>query len=179
MLRAIKKAQPETQVILVSGFGSLDTAIAAVREGAFDYVSKPFNVEEVQATVRRALEKRKVGLAVQGHEGAAGEEPILIGSSAKMLAVYKTIAYVADSRTTVLIQGDSGTGKELVARAIHAKGPRSSKPFIAVNCGALTETLLESELFGHCEGVVHGCGSGQTRPFPCRPGRDSLSGRDQ
>jgi DNA-binding NtrC family response regulator len=156
VLRAIKKARPETQVILVSGFGSLDTAIAAVREGAFDYISKPFNVEEVQDTVRRALEKRKVEPAVQERGEHLEDEPILIGSSAKMLSVYKTIAYVADSRTTVLIQGGSGTGKELVARAIHAKGPRSSRPFIGVNCGALTETLLESELFGHVKGSFTG-----------------------
>jgi DNA-binding NtrC family response regulator len=156
VLKAIKAKRPETQVILVSGFGSLDTAIAAVREGAFDYISKPFNVDEVKTTVRRALEKRKAGQAADGQNEVVGGEPILIGSSAKMLAVYKTIAYVADSRTTILIQGESGTGKELVARAIHAKGPRGARPFIGVNCGALTETLLESELFGHVKGSFTG-----------------------
>ena len=156
ILKAIKAERPETRVILVSGFGSLDTAIAAVREGAFDYVSKPFNVDEVKTTVRRALEKRKVGQAVDGQNDDVEGEPILIGSSAKMLAVYKNIAYVADSRTTILIQGESGTGKELVARAIHAKGPRGARPFIGVNCGALTETLLESELFGHVKGSFTG-----------------------
>ena len=156
VLRAIKRERPETQVILVSGFGSLDTAIAAVREGAFDYISKPFNVDEVKNTVRRALEKRKVGRVVDGQNEYVGGEPILIGSSARMLAVYKNIAYVADSRTTILVQGESGTGKELVARAIHAKGSRGSRPFIGVNCGALTETLLESELFGHVKGSFTG-----------------------
>ena len=156
ILKAIKAERPETQVILVSGFGSLDTAIAAVREGAFDYVSKPFNVDEVKTTVRRALEKRKVGQAVDRQNDDVEGEPILIGSSAKMLAVYKNIAYVADSRTTILIQGESGTGKELVARAIHAKRPRGARPFIGVNCGALTETLLESELFGHVKGSFTG-----------------------
>jgi DNA-binding NtrC family response regulator len=156
VLKAIKAKRPETQVILVSGFGSLDTAIAAVREGAFDYISKPFNVDEVKTTVRRALEKRKAGQTADGQNEAIGGEPILIGSSAKMLAVYKNIAYVADSRTTILIQGESGTGKELVARAIHAKGPRGARPFIGVNCGALTETLLESELFGHVKGSFTG-----------------------
>jgi DNA-binding NtrC family response regulator len=159
VLRAIKAARPATQVILISAFGTLDTAIAAVREGAFDYVSKPFNVAEVKATVRRAMERKEIktrrALRLESSVPETGE-PLLIGSSAKMLAVYKNIAYVADSKTSVLIQGESGTGKELVARAIHAKGPRGQKPFIAVNCGALTETLLESELFGHVKGSFTG-----------------------
>jgi DNA-binding NtrC family response regulator len=148
VLRAVKKSRPETQVILVSAFGNLDTAIDAVREGAFDYVSKPFNVDEVRATVRRALLKRKCAPALPEQTPNGSEAPTLVGSSAKMLAVYKTVAYVADSKTTVLIQGESGTGKELVARAIHFKGPRGSRPFVAVNCGALTETILGREMFG-------------------------------
>ncbi len=169
VLRAIRKARPGTQVILISGFGTLDTAIAAVREGAYDYVSKPFNVAEVKATVRRALQKlekldkkeaRRATIPPPHKEDKEDKqdegEPLLVGSSAKMLAVYKNIAYVADSKNSVLIQGESGTGKELVARAIHAKGSRAPKPFIGVNCGALTETLLESELFGHVKGSFTG-----------------------
>jgi DNA-binding NtrC family response regulator len=158
VLKEVKRAHPDTEVVLISAFGTLDTAIEAVRLGAFDFVSKPFDVEGVRQTIRRALSARSPEPVAENDKGAQRREAedALIGASAKMLSVYKSIALVAESKTTVLIQGESGTGKELVARAIHAKGPRAARPFLAVNCGALTETLLESELFGYVKGAFTG-----------------------
>src|SRR5262249_35709440 len=143
VLKAFKQASPDSEVVLISGFGTLDTAVQAVRAGAFDYISKPFNISEVRATVARALTRDS---RETGSEEGVGDVPPegIIGRTAGMLAVYKQIAYAADSMAPVLIQGESGTGKELVARAIHAHGTRSARPFVAVNCGAITETLLES-----------------------------------
>jgi DNA-binding NtrC family response regulator len=156
LLKEFKRLSPASQVILISGFGTLETAVEAVREGAFDYISKPFNVNEVVATARRALEDRGTEGpaldAVKDYSAASG----LIGHSPRMIEVYKEIALVAPSRSTVMIVGESGVGKELVARAIHRNSLRGSGPFIAVNCGALTETLLESELFGHVKGSFTG-----------------------
>ncbi|HEY6332910.1 MAG TPA: sigma-54 dependent transcriptional regulator, partial [Blastocatellia bacterium] len=155
LLKEFKKLSPSSQVILISGFGTLETAVEAVREGAFDYISKPFNVNEVVATARRALKDRDVerpaATLVKDYAEAG-----LIGHSPKMIEVYKEIALVASSKTTVLITGESGVGKELVARAIHRNSSRANGNFIAVNCGALTETLLESELFGHTRGSFTG-----------------------
>ncbi|MCC6742328.1 MAG: sigma-54-dependent Fis family transcriptional regulator [Acidobacteria bacterium] len=160
LLKRFRVEHPRIPVILISGFGSLETAVESIREGAFDFISKPFNVEEVVATARRAIEfsqqspdPRRERTADLG-ESFGGSA--LVGRSREMIALYKEIARVAPSRSTVLVTGESGTGKELVARAVHDNSPRAERPFVPVNCGALTETLLESELFGHQKGSFTG-----------------------
>ena len=156
LLKEFKAITPDSEVILISGFGTLETAVEAVREGAFDYISKPFNVNAVIATARRALKGRDTSEPAAVLLKESTEASGLIGHSAPMIELYKEIALVAPSRSTVLITGESGTGKELVARAMHRNSPRSVSSFVAVNCGAITETLLESELFGHVKGSFTG-----------------------
>jgi DNA-binding NtrC family response regulator len=155
VLRTFKQANRNGQVVLISGFGTLQTAIEAVRAGAYDYISKPFNISEVKATVERALADASAPVPEQRPQ-LEPPPPGLIGRTASMLAVYKQIAHAANAAAPVLIIGESGTGKELVARAIHANGRRASRPFVPINCGALTETVLESELFGHTRGAFTG-----------------------
>jgi two-component system response regulator AtoC len=168
VLRAFKSIQPDSEVILITAFGSMETAIEAVKAGAFDYLSKPFKIDEVLIRVRRALENRKLVRETRDlNPQPTCESPLstLVGRSPAMLEVYKKIGMVADSRATVLITGESGTGKELVARAIHANGPRSEQRFLAVNCGAFTESLLESELFGHVRGSFTGASANKQGIF--------------
>jgi DNA-binding NtrC family response regulator len=151
LLRLMREKCP---VILITGFGTLETAVEATREGAWDFISKPFKVEEVVATARRALEKAKSDNAEPKQDSQI--ETAIIGRAAAMINLYKEIARVAPTKSTVLILGESGTGKELVARSIHQNSQRRSGAFVAVNCGALTETLLESELFGSVKGAFTG-----------------------
>src|SRR5690348_2177866 len=158
-LDLLKDLRAQCPVILVTGFGTLDSAVEAAREGAWDFISKPFKVQEVVATARRALAQDRsshsTGRTAE-QLSAPYEQGGLLGRSPVMIGLYKEIARVAPTRSTVLIVGDSGTGKELVARSIHQHSTRSSGPFVAVNCGALTETLLEAELFGHVRGAFTG-----------------------
>ena len=155
LLELVRRDYSTIPVVLMTAFGSIETAIRAVKEGAFDYISKPFNIDELVAIARRALANgsARQPSAVLADEGRTSG---LIGRTPSMLEVYKMIARVSDSPAAVLVTGESGTGKELVARAIHTHSPRAGAPFVAVNCGALTETLLESELFGHVRGSFTG-----------------------
>jgi DNA-binding NtrC family response regulator len=154
----LRRLHDQCPVILVTGFGTLDTTVTASREGAWDIISKPFKVQELLSTVRRALEAEtaKPEQAVTDALSAQYESAGLLGRSPAMLELYKEIAKVAPARSTVLIVGESGTGKELVAKAIHHHSTRTSGPFVPINCGALTETLLEAELFGHVKGSFTG-----------------------
>ena len=159
VLREFKRFSPDTSIVLLTAFGSLEGAIEGIKQGAFDYLAKPFRKEEVKLVVQRALdhcklvrENKRFRVELKEKE----EWSPLVGSSPAMLDVYKLVARVSESRSTVLLQGESGTGKELIARAIHANSPRRDKPFIPVNCGALPDTLLESEMFGHEKGAFTG-----------------------
>jgi DNA-binding NtrC family response regulator len=148
-------AEQGSPVVLISGFGTLETAIEAVRAGAFDYISKPFDIADVKRIVDRALEQR-TRRGERAAEMPPGQVGRLIGRTAPMLEVYKQVAHAADSSAPVLIVGESGVGKELVARAIHDHGTRAREPFVAINCSAIADTLLESELFGHQRGAFTG-----------------------
>ncbi len=156
---AFRQRAPETPVILVTAFGNIDGAVEAIRRGAFDYISKPYDVDAVKVVVARALRQRQLILEVRALRRDAREKYRLenvVGRSEAMLQVYKTAARVAATDATVLILGESGTGKELVARAIHQASPRAAGPFVAVDCGAIAEGVLESELFGHARGAFTG-----------------------
>ncbi len=160
LLRAIKVERPEVEVIMMTAFATVETAVEAVKAGAYDYLTKPFeNIDEVSLTVAKAAERKALKDRTRTLEEALtarSQFEDLIGQSSQMRSVFKLVETVSHSTATVLIQGESGTGKELVARAIHFHSARKDKPFVAVNCSALSETLLESELFGHVKGSFTG-----------------------
>lgn len=159
VLRESKKSQNPSAVIMMTGFGSMEGAIEAIQQGAFDYVSKPFKMNELKAVVQKAAkhwESQKAQKEAPHTGQLGGNAKSLIGKSPQIVEVYKTLARAAMSNSTILVAGESGTGKELVARAIHDNSTRKMKRFVAVNCGALAETLLESELFGHIRGAFTG-----------------------
>ncbi|HZU81579.1 MAG TPA: sigma-54 dependent transcriptional regulator [Polyangiaceae bacterium] len=162
VLRRVHEACPSTPVILMTAYADIEGAMNAVGEGAYDYLSKPIEPTELKRMMSEAISRRKLARAqVDPAEPRPGGAPAaadaqIVGTTPAMLTVYKTVAHVAPTTATVLIVGESGTGKELVARAIHTKSPRANKPFVAVNCGALPESILESELFGHERGSFTG-----------------------
>jgi two-component system NtrC family response regulator len=154
-----KELSPDADAVVLTGKSSLETAIAALRHGAFDYLTKPCKLVEIEALLRRVQEKRKLTQQyralkrrLERIEGSAK----LIGTGSGIERVRALIAKVAPTQSTVLILGETGTGKELVARAVHDQSPRAAEPFVAINCGALPETLIESELFGHRKGAFTG-----------------------
>ena len=168
VLKAVKEHSPGTVVLMITAFASPESAVEAMKRGAFDYLTKPFQVDEAQLIIRNALEQRRLSnentLLKRELAGQANFSQ-LIGQSESMQRLFEMIKKVADSRSNVLICGESGTGKELVARAIHYHSSRSQFPFVAVNCSALPETLLESELFGHMKGSFTGAVSNKAGLF--------------
>lgn len=159
LLRAARELAPDVAVIMMTAFATVDTAREAFKLGADDFVQKPFDVDELKLIIAKALEKQSLvqeNRAFKRAQRERGRLNNIIGRSAVMQAVYQMIETVAEVSSTVLVTGESGTGKELVARAIHDLSPRAEKPFISINCGAFTETLLESELFGYVKGSFTG-----------------------
>ncbi len=168
VLRSFRQINPTSDVILMTAFGSMETAIEAVKAGAYDYIAKPFRLEEILLMLERVVEKRSLqneNLQLRHQLEERFSLSSIIGRTPQMLEVFKKIGYVADGRSTVLITGESGTGKELVAKAIHFNSGRAQQKFMAINCGALTETLLESELFGHVRGAFTGAMSNKKGIF--------------
>jgi DNA-binding NtrC family response regulator len=158
-LAALKRLQPRTEVTIMTGFGSIETAVNAMKLGAYDYITKPFRVEELKLMLQRMAERVRLlneNQFLRERVNAESQLSGIVGNSARIQQVLKVVARLKESVTPVLIVGESGTGKELVARAIHFGGPMGSKPFVAVDCGSLVPTLIESELFGYEKGAFTG-----------------------
>jgi DNA-binding NtrC family response regulator len=159
VLKEIHQVSPETAVIMITAFGTIENAVSAIKAGATDYITKPWDNEKLLLDIRNGIqqrrlldENRELKKALKRRSGFSN----IVGKSDKMLKIFDLVAQVAQSRSTVLIQGESGTGKELIAHALHFSSTRSAGPFIAVNCSAIPENLLESELFGHVKGSFTG-----------------------
>ncbi|MFQ5870166.1 MAG: sigma-54-dependent transcriptional regulator, partial [Candidatus Zixiibacteriota bacterium] len=158
-LRSIKEISPLSEVIMLTGYGTIDSAISSMKLGAYDYLNKPCKVEKLDAIIQKALEKRNLAqenVILKQELARRDEFDGIVGRSEKLVSVLEAVRKVAKTNSTVLIQGESGVGKELVAKAIHRDSSRRENPFVVVDCGALQETLLESELFGHEKGAYTG-----------------------
>ena len=159
LLERAKRERPDVEFIVLTGNASIESAVDCIRGGAFDYLAKPFDEHRVRTTVRRALERRRLvqrNRELEQQLLERGDSPEFVGRSPRMRALARTIASLQHNESHVLIQGESGTGKELVARALHAASPRAGRPFVPVDCGALPESIIESELFGHERGAFTG-----------------------
>jgi DNA-binding NtrC family response regulator len=159
VLARIRQMDPEVPVLIMTAYGSVDSAVGALKAGAYDYITKPLDLDDLQLKLNRALETRRLRAEVDRLRQSVQERyglQAIVAASPAMREVIRQVRTLADTTATVLIQGESGTGKELVARALHAEGRRTRAPFVAVNCGAMTESLLESELFGHEKGAFTG-----------------------
>jgi len=159
LLREIKKMDPQTEVVVMTAFGSVDSAVEAMRHGAADYITKPFQPEELVLVVARALQKMGLTRRIKDLESLLGKtfsREGIVGNSRGMQEILKLVSSICHSDGMVLISGESGTGKELVARAIHANSPRKDRPFVALNCAAMPDTLQESEMFGYAKGAFTG-----------------------
>jgi two-component system response regulator PilR (NtrC family) len=159
LLQAAQEMAPESVVIVMTAFASTDTAIAAMKHGAYDYITKPFKVDEIRVVVEKALEKKRLSSENQRLRTelrSRSRDCAMVGNSPAIQRVFDFVHQVAETKANVLISGESGTGKEMVARAVHESGGRRERPFVAVNCGAIPENLLESELFGHVKGSFTG-----------------------
>ena len=168
MLSSVRETQPDLGVVLMTAFASVETAREAFKLGADDFIQKPFDVEELKLIVKKTLEKQALideNRAFKRAQRERGSVKNIVGNSAKMHAIFQMIETVAEVQSTVLITGESGTGKELVARAIHDLSARAERPFISINCGAFTETLLESELFGYVKGSFTGANTNRKGLF--------------
>ncbi|HEY1694194.1 MAG TPA: sigma-54 dependent transcriptional regulator [Polyangiaceae bacterium] len=156
LLGALKAKQHPATVIVMSAYGNVDLAIEAMKAGAYDYVSKPFKPDEIVLALRKAEERealRRENRALKEQIQKDNQFESILAKSPEMVGIFRTVSKIADFKTTVLITGESGTGKELVARAIHTRSSRKGAPFVAINCGAIPENLLEAELFGHKKGA--------------------------
>ena len=173
VLQRVKEAHPDIDVIMITGLHEIETAVQAMKLGAFDYLPKPFEPEELELVVARAFERRQLlqeNISLKSEVSAKYRFENIIGSSPQMQAVYRLIARCAPTNSTVILRGESGTGKELIARAIHYNSLRKDKPFVTVDCTALSESLLESELFGHVKGSFTGAISNKKGLFETADG---------
>jgi two-component system response regulator PilR (NtrC family) len=173
VLHATHEHSPETVVIMITAFASTETAIAAMKDGAYDYITKPFQVDELRIVIEKAIEKKLLSSEnrrLRSELRVQARDRSIIGSSRAIQKVYALIGQVAATKANVLISGESGTGKEMVARAIHESGERREKSFVALNCAAIPENLLESELFGHVKGSFTGAIQNKTGLFELADG---------
>jgi len=173
VLQRVKEAHPDIDLIMITGLHEIETAVQAMKLGAFDYLPKPFEPEELELVVARAFERRQLlqeNISLKSEVSAKYRFENIIGSSPQMQAVYRLIARCAPTNSTVILRGESGTGKELIARAIHYNSLRKDKPFVTVDCTALSESLLESELFGHVKGSFTGAISNKKGLFETADG---------